>query len=450
MNGPSYSRTIRICFNKNTLCFNSIVSVLVLSSLTCHQWINAIDETANDGDNPPMNGFLEKTRPGNDSLTTDFPDSNTTNLTNNNEDSIYAQVGASGDNVYVVWQESVTKSLPRHNYDIFFIKSEDEGKSFGMPINLSNNAEYSERPQIAVSKNGLFVVWAETADSDNKEIMFTKSLDNGTTFSKAINLSNTPKNSNHPEISTYNENVYVIWRDTAQNNTNGNVMFTRSPDSGDTFNKPIELANNANTSFPKVSSYGNYVYTVWNNENEKNGGLFFARSYDEGNSFEEVTKLDDLNSGEPQISSSENKVLVVWGGLHSKNIGNIYFAESNNNGSTFENSKAISDKIAGKPNNTKDYNQFSEIIRNPLNVEVDSHNLSYIVWQGTDPQENQEIFLLFANQTNNDDTKILNLSNNAGVSECPSVSISSNNVYVTWEDFTSGNHEVLFSRFIDR
>ncbi len=444
MNGPSYSRTVSIFFNNNALCLNSILSVLVLSSLTCHQWINAIDEPPNNN-SLPMNSFLEKTRHGNDSLVTDFPDSYTTNLTNNNEDSIYAQVESSGDNVYVVWQESVTKSLPKHNYDIFFIKSGDEGKNFGRPINLSNNTEYSERPQIAVSKNGLFIVWAETDNSGNKEIMFTKSLDGGTTFGKAINLSNTSKNSNHPEISAYGENVYVVWRDTAQNDTNDNILFKSSADGGNTFSKPLELANNTFTSFPKVSSYGNYVYTVWNDDNEKNGGLFFARSSDEGDSFEKVVKLDDVNSGEPQISSSENNVLVVWGGLHSKNIDNIYFAESNDNGRTFADSKVIADTTIGEPNNTKNHNQLAKIIRNPLNVEVDSHNLSYMVWQDTVSQENQEIFLLMANQTNNGDTKVLNLSNNTGVSECPSVSISANNVYVTWEDFTTGNHEILFS-----
>ena len=77
--------------------------------------------------------------------------------------------------------------MPEHNYDIFFIKSEDKGKTFGTPINLSNNTEFSERPQIAVSKNGIFIVWADTTNPNNKEIMFTKSLDNGKTFSNPIN-----------------------------------------------------------------------------------------------------------------------------------------------------------------------------------------------------------------------------------------------------------------------
>jgi hypothetical protein len=136
--------------------------------------------------------------------------------------------------------------------------------------------------------------------------------------------------------------------------------------------------------------------------------------------------------------------LVVWGGLDSKDIHNIYFVKSNDNGSTFTGSKTISEKITGS-NNTSDYNQLTKIIKNPLNVEVNNYNLSYIVWQDTISQQNQDILLTLSNQTDNDYTKILNLSNNIGVSECPSIAISGNNVYVLWEDFISGNHEIFFT-----
>jgi hypothetical protein len=69
------------------------------------------------------------------------------------------------------------------------VKSEDKGETFSMPINLSNNTEFSERPQIAVSRNGTFIVWAEkiNSNSNNEEIIFTKSIDNGETFSKVKN-----------------------------------------------------------------------------------------------------------------------------------------------------------------------------------------------------------------------------------------------------------------------
>lgn len=439
MTNSSNFRIPNIIINDNILTYlKYILFIFILNSLIYHQEINAIDESFF------VNNFFEKLKYDNNSLLIDFPNSNITNLTNNKEDSIYAQIGAFENNVYVVWQESVSKNLPEHNYDIFFIKSEDKGKTFSMPINLSNNTEFSERPQIAVSKNGIFIIWADEIDKNNKEIMFTKSLDNGATFSKVINISNTLKNSNRQEISAYNKNVYVVWQDTQQNNTNSSIMFKSSIDGGNTFNNSIELMNNTDDSFPKISSYGNYVYIVWNNENKENSGLFFVRSSNQGDNFEKAIKIEYTNSGESQIAVNENKVLVVWGGLDSKNIHNIYFVNSNDNGSTFTGLKTISENITG-PSNTSDYNQLTKIVKNPLNVEVNNYNLSYIVWQDTISQQNQDILLTLSNQTDNDYTKILNLSNNIGVSECPSIAISGNNVYVIWEDFISGNHEIFFA-----
>lgn len=439
MTNSSNFRIPNIIINDNILTYlKYILFIFILNSLIYHQEINAIDESFF------VNNFFEKLKYDNNSLLIDFPNSNITNLTNNKEDSIYAQIGAFENNVYVVWQESVSKNLPEHNYDIFFIKSEDKGKTFSMPISLSNNTEFSERPQIAVSKNGIFIIWADEIDKNNKEIMFTKSLDNGATFSKVINISNTLKNSNRQEISAYNKNVYVVWQDTQQNNTNSSIMFKSSIDGGNTFNNSIELMNNTDDSFPKISSYGNYVYIVWNNENKENSGLFFVRSSNQGDNFEKAIKIEYTNSGESQIAVNENKVLVVWGGLDSKNIHNIYFVNSNDNGSTFTGLKTISENITG-PSNTSDYNQLTKIVKNPLNVEVNNYNLSYIVWQDTISQQNQDILLTLSNQTDNDYTKILNLSNNIGVSECPSIAISGNNVYVIWEDFISGNHEIFFA-----
>jgi hypothetical protein len=406
-----------------------------------------------------QNKVLEKSLQNNYSTIINFPNSNITNLTNNNEDSIYGQIAAYENNVYVVWQESVIESLPEHNYDIFFIKSENKGRSFSNPINLSNNNEYSERPQMAVSKNSIFIVWAENVDNNNnnnKQIMFTKSEDNGTTFSKVINLSNNSKNSDNPEISVFNENVYVVWQESDKNNTNTknnkNIVFKNSLDNGNTFNNSLELIKNTKDAFPKINSYGNNVYIVWNNENKNNNsGLFLVKSSDNGNSFEKGIKLtDQSNSGESQIAVDKNEVLVVWGGFLSKNIDNIYYVKSNDNGNTFTSTKTISDKKNSNSNNINDYRNFNEIINNPINVEVPNNNLSFVVWQNTFSNENADILLLLLNNNNQTDNsnytmKLLNLSNNTSFSECPSIAIANNNVYVIWEDFISGNHEILFA-----
>jgi hypothetical protein len=435
--------------------FILFIFVIVITALDYDNKIFAFD-----GAN--LNKFqnnLEKIAQNNNSIIVNYPNSNVTNLTNNNEDSIYGQIAAFENNVYVVWQESVTETLPKHNYDIFFIKSEDKGTTFSDPLNLSNNIEYSERPQIAVSKDGIFVVWADiVSDNNNKQIMFTKSEDKGKTFSKVINLSNNSKNSDNPEISVFNENVYVIWQESDQKNitsnniNNKNIIFKRSLDKGNTFNNSIDLTNNTKDAFPKINSYENNVYVVWNNENNKNNkssGLFFVKSSDKGNSFEKINKLsDNSNSGESQIAVDKNEIIIVWGGFLSKDINNIYFAKSNDNGNTFTQSKTIFDKRIKKPINTNDISDNFENVKKPINVEIPNNNPSSLVWQNTFSNENADILLLlFLNNQiyNNNTTKLLNLSNNKSFSECPSITIDNNNVYIIWEDFISGNHEILFA-----
>ncbi|MGE5863240.1 MAG: sialidase family protein [Nitrososphaerales archaeon] len=457
-NSSLYFRFIKNMFNfsfvnnNNLTKINYIFFIFVLCSLVYNNDITAFDKTNVDVDDF-QNSSSKNFKQDYDSRMINYPNSNITNLTNNNEDSIYGQIESFGNNIYVVWQESVTESLPEHNYDIFFIKSEDNGKTFSNPINLSNSTEFSERPQIAVSKNGIFIVWADTINPNNKEIIFTKSEDNGKTFSNPINISNNSKNSYNQEISVFNENVYVVWQESDENNidesNDSNIIFTSSIDSGNTFKNSILLINNTIDAFPKINSYGSNVYIVWNNENKNNSGLFLVKSSDKGNNFDEISKINvDNNFGESQISVNKNEVLISWGGLLTKNIDNIYYVISNDNGYTFTDTNTYTKKIIGF-NDTSNLYELDDIIKNPLNVEVTSNNnLSSVAWQNSFSKENEDILiLLLSNQKEqNNYARLLNLSNNPSVSECPSITISKNNIYVIWEDYISGNHEILFAK----
>jgi hypothetical protein len=436
-------------FNKCQLKF--IFFTVILSSLFWFYESFAIDETNEIPNNNNNSG-----------ITSDFNFSNITNITNNKHDSVYAQIASIDNHLYLIWQESVGDDKPKEtNYEIYFKKSVDNGNTFSKSINLSNNTGFSEHPQIAVSKTGIFIVWADNTNSNNTEIMFTKSEDNGTTFSKVINLSNNSKNSNNQEISAYDENVYVVWQDidptSSSNNNNkknltdkeisSNIIFRGSLDNGNTFYDTIELANNTKDSYPKVNSYQNYVYVVWNSENgnsfknDKNNGLFFIRSSDKGNSFENSSRIVNNNFGESQISVSKDEVVIVWGGLHSKNITDIYFVKSNDNGTSFTDPYTILEKIT----RAEIKNNLSDKLNNPTNVEIAYNDPSYIVWQDIISQENQDIFIT---NIKNDfqSTKLLNLSNNTGISECPQIAVSKDYVYVVWEDITPGNHEIFFTR----
>jgi hypothetical protein len=421
-----------------------ILLTIILSSLFYCYEIFAIDEI--DEKKLSLNSSYKIQNSADSILNSNFNFSNVTNITNNPLDSVYAQIAAIDNNVYLIWQESITNNSNEKNYDIYFKKSGDRGNTFSKPINLSNNTGFSEHPQIAVSKNGIFIVWADNTDSNNTEIMFTKSEDNGTTFSKVINLSNNSKNSNNVEISAFDENVYVVWQDIDHNNNNNknsSIMFKSSLDSGNTFNDTIQLAINTNDAYPKVNSYQDYVYIVWNSENNRlskdieNSGLFFIKSSDKGNTFENSIRIVHNNFGESQISVSKDEVLIGWGGLHAKNIKDIYFVKSDDNGTSFTDPYTIQ---VTKPEN-KNYS--FDKINHPTNVEIAYDDPSYIVWQDVISKENQDIFI--ANITNDfPSTKIVNLSNNTGISECPQIAVSNNHIYIVWEDITPGNHEILF------
>lgn len=194
------------------------------------------------------------------------------------------------------------------------------------------------------------------------------------------------------------------------------------------------------------------MYLVWNSENTKtlkddNSGLFFVKSSNRGHNFDKIIQIVDTNFGEAQLSANGDEVLVVWSGIHSKNIHNLYFVKSNDNGNSFTNPEIIFNNIAESENN-KNYNEkLATIINHPRNVELAINDPSFIVWQDKISENNEDILFMANKKDKNNYTKILNISNNSGISECPSISISGNNLYVLWEDINPGNHEIFFWKF---
>jgi hypothetical protein len=360
---------------------------------------------------------------------------NATNLTNNPMDSVYGQVAAWNNNVYMLWQDSMPPSYT--NYDIFIKSSIDNGTTFGSPVNLSNNPGFSEHPQIAAYDNNVYAIWADDT-SGNREVLFTRSEDNGASFEKIKNLSNNTSNSFNQEITVFGDNVYVVWLDQGEND-NTNILLKASADGGATFGRTVNISSNANQeTFPKVAAYEGSVYIAWNmagdNLDERNNeGLFFVRSLDAGNTFDDIIKLNKENDfGELQVAAFDETVYVVSGGLHSLDVNGLFFTKSIDGGRSFSETVTIDENAR---------------MVNPLNVEVGAYDeqFSYVAAQ-VSISGNEEILLL--EMTGNNSTRVINLSNNPKISECPSIAMAGDNIYVVWEDMTPGNHEILYAKGI--
>jgi hypothetical protein len=420
------------------------------------------------------------------------------NISNNARDSVYSQIATYKNNVYVVWEEDTMADSTTNkqelattgstNYDIYFKKSTDGGITFSKAINISTNPGFSQHPQIAVSGSNVYLAWTDDT-SYNKEILFRMSSNEGDSFGRTIKLSDGIGESYNQEISSYGNNVYVVWENkydntdhikiTGSTNTigisdddinnasdvrdvfgvnNKRILFKSSTDGGNSFKNVETITTNLGgiaDLYPKIAASQNYVYLTWsvgmpasrvedrvsdygNNNNSNNDvigqkqGIYFTKSSDTGGNFTNAVKLnsDASHAGESQIAASGNQVYVIWSGNSDNLIPNdLYFVKSTDNGKGFTAESSLSKKTS-------------------LNAElaIDGNNV-YIIWQDFLRPNNQEILIKKSTDSGNTfrDTST-NISNNKGTSECPSIAISKNIIYAMWEDDTPGNHEIYFSR----
>lgn len=339
------------------------------------------------------------------------------NLTKNPADSVYGQVAAAQDgSVYVVRQESVEgqrytdeeedSNIGDSNYDIFMIKSADRGASFGAPVALGRAGSFN--PEIAAAGD---------------------------------------------------ERVYVIWQEEGNGGSSGRIMLASSSDGGDSFSAPTPLYSDGSAgtlfseSFPKVAAQGDGVYAVWgvrdvngsSSGDSSNGNqsqsLLYSKSLDGGTTFSAPQKLNGgIAVGEAQVAAYRNEVHVVWGGLNTS-TDSLFYVRSTDGGNSFSAPAVI---------------KSGDSMVNPLNVElaVASPSSVYIAAQAITSTTNEDEIMLLSSTDGGRSFSgsVTNLSNNVGVSECPSISVSGNDVFVIWEDMPGddeqgdSSHEILFAK----
>jgi hypothetical protein len=130
--------------------------------------------------------------------------------------------------------------------DLFFMASRDGGRSFESAVNLSEGiGAQTTEAKIIVSEGRIYAVWRDTIPEimDNgfvnyygdAEIMMTRSLDGGRTFDVPVNLSNNPRGSYAPDLAIHGDRVVVVWMESDFPSNAAEVSFRLSDDAGRTF-----------------------------------------------------------------------------------------------------------------------------------------------------------------------------------------------------------------------
>jgi hypothetical protein len=96
-------------------------------------------------------------------------------------------MATSGNNIYVVWWTNKSG-----DWEVMFKASTNGGKTFGSQINLSNTPKsMSDNAEIAASGNNVYVTWwGGRANQTSNEPAMKVSNNNGKTFGEKIMLSN--------------------------------------------------------------------------------------------------------------------------------------------------------------------------------------------------------------------------------------------------------------------
>ena len=311
-------------------------------------------------------------------------------------------------------------------------------------MNLSGNSS-ANNPRVASYDNNVYVVWTDNSSNGSGDIIYRKSTDKGTTFDDAENLSNNPGNSTDPLITAHRNNVYVIWTDDTTGNAD--IIFRKSSDYGNNFNRTINLSrNNGSSISPQLAAIDNNVYVVWTDDTRGNYDINLKASHNYGDTFSR-TKPVSRNNGSsisPQLAAIDNHVYVVWTD-DTRGNNNIDLKTSHNYGDTFSRTKPVS-----RSNGSS--------ISPQLAV---SDNHVYVVWTEAISQgawrfdghstniSNSDIDLKASHDYGNNFNRTINLSRNNGSSISPQLAAIDNNVYVVWTDNTTGKDDINFRKSSD-
>jgi hypothetical protein len=346
------------------------------------------------------------------------------NLSLSTEESSNPKVAASGNNVYVVWQENQGEGRDSVA-DIFFARSTDSGKTFSEPVNLSDSPGRSSIPQVAAAGSSVYVVWGESTPG-NSEVFFAKSTDNGASFSEPENISNTGGTSINPKVAvTGSGGIIVAWTESLSL-TNFEIFAATSDNGGDSFDDPVNMSDNdQGSSAPALASFGENVYLAWQDDLSGNLDIVLAKSTDGGKSFDDAVNISNTagRSSAPQIAANDDDVYILW-----QEDNTIRLAGSNDWGSTFRSPTTVGD---------------ADSVQKP---QIAASGSSVIVASGGD---DGDIMVVRSSDSGATLSPPINVSNNHGDSASPAIALSGSVTYLAWQDSASGNGEILFTYSVD-
>ncbi len=318
--------------------------------------------------------------------------------------------------------------------DIFYSESSDGAKTWTSPKDIADTPGNSSRPDIAVEKGGgIDVVWTDTTTGETTpDIYFSRSIDGGKTWTKALDVSNTPGASTEPAIATGpNNSIHLIWTDTSKGKKSQDIYYCCSTDGGKTWAKDplfpaVDISNTIGSSSQPAIAVGadGTVHSTWldGTPGESHPDIYYAQNLEGTWNIPTNVSHSPRVSSHPSVACFKNKVVLPWSDNSTKlKAPDIWCAV----GHTQE------ELATTKPLNISDTTGVSS---KPAIAAGEKGNVA-IVWKDTsNSEERPDIFARISNESSSEFTTVLDLTHSQSVSDRPDVTIAGDKMFAVWED----------------
>jgi hypothetical protein len=203
--------------------------------------------------------------------------------------------------------------------DVYFSRSADGGKTWAEPVDVSNTPGVSTEPVLAVGTDkSIDIAWIDTTSGESHpDVYCVSSNDAGKTWSKPEDVSNTPGVSSQPAIAVGGQGtVHVAWLDTTPGPTHPDIYYAKR--SAGAWTKAKDVSNT-----PRLSAHPGLacgpqgrVYLVWSDNSKKADAadIWCARAGETADfaKLVNVSGTSGVSSEAAVAADKKGRVAVVW------------------------------------------------------------------------------------------------------------------------------------------
>jgi BNR repeat-containing family member len=312
--------------------------------------------------------------------------------------------------------------------NIFYTKSTDQGQTWSAPLDVSQSKGISSHPDIALEPGGAIdMVWRNGGyDKKISDVYFSRSTDSGKTWAEPVDVSSTPGVSTEPVLSVGSDSsIHIVWIDTTSGESHPDVYYASSHDTGKTWSKAEDISNTPGVSSePTIAVEGpDAVHVAWldTTPGVTHPDIYYAKkSQGAWTTAKDVSNTPRLSSHPGLACGPKGRVYLVWSDNSKKETAaDVWCARA---GETAGFAKLVNiSSTAG--------------VSSEAAIAADKNGRIAVVWSDTASGVQQPDIYTRVGIDNLDQISFaIDLTNTKGMSKHPHLSIAGNKMFVVWEE----------------